>query len=81
MPLAPEPSHNGATLSARWAASAAGGPGRGAGQTGDHGGAQRRHRGTRAARPPTNRAYTFTPSFRTAGVFRLINISACFLKY
>lgn len=41
-----------------FAASAAGGPGRGASQTGDHGGAQRGHRGARTARSSANRVYT-----------------------
>lgn len=56
------------TLSAHFAAPAAGGPGRGAGQAGDHGGAQRGHRGARTARPPTDRVYTLNASFHTRSV-------------
>lgn len=56
------------TLSACFAASAAGGPSRGACKAGDHGGAQCGHRGTRTARSSTNRVYTFTLSFHTRSV-------------
>lgn len=66
---APEPSRNvRPCLSAHFAASAAGGPSRGASEAGDHGGAQRRHRGARTARSPTHRVYTLNLSSPTSCV-------------
>lgn len=56
------------TLSAHFAASAAGGPSRGASETGDHGGAQCGHRGAWTARSPTDRVYTLHLSFHTSYV-------------